>query len=650
MPIRARCTVCRKSVSAPDAYAGKRAKCPGCGGTIFFPPALKKPVNPLVTTRGSLASGGQGSDQVTKSLDDNFASQSIERVLGGWRIRGLLVAAGLSVFAFALVLLPSVLDSSREGTPSSTSEQPNSTIRDANNKSENADNSQEPNRTQELEPLTLPTAEDTTAAPENNAGERPVTEVNSPKAPEVMPQDFLAETEKSVVTILANTSDGFINTGSGFIVDDNGTIVTNYHVIEGANKVLIVFSSGQKVTAEGWLTYSAAKDLALLKVQVPPVLKPLPLSTSVPQKADTVYTVGTSLGEFGGSVSSGIVSGIRSGATTAPYLEPSLVIIQTTAPISSGNSGGPLLDSIGNVIAVTVGSRPQGQNLNFAISSKHVVELLGEKSRLPLHWEQLPPPQPRPSDAVENAEEERRQQKEQLAIIAADRVARGIRDAQATEADSRAKQGKLNRINEAITDLEQRIAIIEVEGTALTQRRGEIMAEAEGIVIEGRRLENQFTVLRGQIAQSVWETQILIRRDDGSTERIYLLQRQTQTLEAELAAIEVRHAQLESRLVSIDRQARDLLGQIEYKADQRDGLEEERLLLVLQGKIVSEGVKKFLDRIFARWDMDGDGALTPWEAPDQYDVIMNAANLDGDDKVFKSELEKMLTGFGDSPK
>ena len=159
--------------------------------------------------------------------------------------------------------------------------------------------------------------------------------------------------------------------GSGFFVGDN-LIATNYHVIEGAArgtaKLVGQFST---YTIEGVTATDQMNDLALLKVTVSGI-KPLPLGNSSDVKiGETVYVAGNPRG-LEGTFSDGIISSRRD-----QYAKERL---QMTAPISPGSSGGPVLNSKGEVIGISFMTLVGGQNLNFAIPSRYLTELLTEST------------------------------------------------------------------------------------------------------------------------------------------------------------------------------------------------------------------------------------------------------------------------------
>ena len=159
--------------------------------------------------------------------------------------------------------------------------------------------------------------------------------------------------------------------GSGFFVGDN-LIATNYHVIEGAArgraKLVGQFST---YTIEGVTATDQTNDLALLKVTMSGI-NPLPLGNSSDVKiGETVYVAGNPKG-LEGTFSNGIISSRRD-----RYAKERL---QMTAPISPGSSGGPVLNSKGEVIGISFMTLVGGQNLNFAIPSRYLTELLTEST------------------------------------------------------------------------------------------------------------------------------------------------------------------------------------------------------------------------------------------------------------------------------
>lgn len=173
----------------------------------------------------------------------------------------------------------------------------------------------------------------------------------------------------SVVEINIYDYDGsWQGLGSGFFIDADGTIATNFHVIEGAYSATITLSNGREYEAVSVLDYDEYVDLALLETNIKGN-EFLRAAASAVQTGETVYAIGSSRG-FTGSFSDGIVSSASREIEGVRY-------IQTTAPISGGNSGGPLINIYGEVVGINTMSASNGQNLNFAIDISELEQLDG---------------------------------------------------------------------------------------------------------------------------------------------------------------------------------------------------------------------------------------------------------------------------------
>ena len=159
--------------------------------------------------------------------------------------------------------------------------------------------------------------------------------------------------------------------GSGFLVSPDGQVVTNLHVIRGADTVTVRLSSGATTAVRGVLRLDKAHDLAVLDIGGSGH-RYLQLSTAKPAVGTRVYAIGNPLG-LDGTLSEGVVSG-------RPELD-GVLYIQTTAAISPGSSGGPLLAADGSVIGITTASLRGGQNLNLAVPASAINSLLNEKQQ-----------------------------------------------------------------------------------------------------------------------------------------------------------------------------------------------------------------------------------------------------------------------------
>ena len=174
---------------------------------------------------------------------------------------------------------------------------------------------------------------------------------------ELTAEELYEKVSPSVVEVTGESA-SMTSTGTGFFCDDEGTVITNYHVIEKCTTATITLSNGKSYTVNKVLGYSESKDIAILSTSCTSSI-PLEIRKTAVKTGETVYAIGSSLG-LTGSLSNGIISSAEREVEGHTY-------IQTTAPISSGNSGGPLLDNEGRVVGITTASFVDGQNLNLAI-------------------------------------------------------------------------------------------------------------------------------------------------------------------------------------------------------------------------------------------------------------------------------------------
>lgn len=183
---------------------------------------------------------------------------------------------------------------------------------------------------------------------------------------------------KSTVTIETD-----IGLGSGFFVAEN-IIATNYHVIEGAKKASFYLNNAKiKYEIAGYVGVNKDADLILLQV-VNYKGKPLKISTSNVKQGQKVYVLGSPKG-LPATISDGIISGLRN--------INGKELIQITAPISPGSSGGPVLNSKGELIGVSVSQLAEGQNINFAVPKEYLQNLINNKLPMPQSIETLYPAQ-----------------------------------------------------------------------------------------------------------------------------------------------------------------------------------------------------------------------------------------------------------------
>lgn len=152
--------------------------------------------------------------------------------------------------------------------------------------------------------------------------------------------------------------------GSGFFISDN-MVITNYHVIEGAKRIE-VSTSKSKYTVSTIIGYNDVLDIAILKVDASKQ-DYLVMNSSDVAVGDEVYALGSPLG-LTGTMTEGMIS-------TASRVMEGVDCVQTTAPLSPGNSGGPLVNTYGEVIGINTMGMSDGQNLNFAVNIKEIQKI-----------------------------------------------------------------------------------------------------------------------------------------------------------------------------------------------------------------------------------------------------------------------------------
>ncbi len=190
-------------------------------------------------------------------------------------------------------------------------------------------------------------------------------------------KEIYNKTRDAIVEIVAYDKAGrSMAIGSGFFISEDGYIVTNYHVIRGAYSLAVIkYSSAGAITSVKVSAYDANQDVAILKIETSGE-KYLEFSTEAVKTGDTVYAIGSTLG-LTDTFTMGIISNPNRYITGKHCL-------QFTAPISGGNSGGPLLNSEGKVIGVVTLTTVSGQNINFAIKASTVEALDRVKLDTPL--------------------------------------------------------------------------------------------------------------------------------------------------------------------------------------------------------------------------------------------------------------------------
>ncbi len=189
----------------------------------------------------------------------------------------------------------------------------------------------------------------------------------------IMSTTDLAEyVQKRTVTVNVTTIGDGSSAGSGFFIDDSGTIVTNYHVIDSATDLSVQVSDGGSYSVKSILAFSQIYDLAILQIDMAGN-DFLTINEEGVKTGEQVYAVGSALGTLTGSFTAGIVS---STSRTVGLID----CIQMDAAISSGNSGGPLVNIYGEVVGINAFSYIGGESLNLAIKTSNLDKLDRTKS------------------------------------------------------------------------------------------------------------------------------------------------------------------------------------------------------------------------------------------------------------------------------
>lgn len=216
---------------------------------------------------------------------------------------------------------------------------------------------------------------------------------------------IVTQSEKNTIDIVKNSEDSVVsiavsqvalsqeegvrsinnNIGTGFIVDDSGIVITNQHVVSDENSDYKVIDTKGEVFEITQILRDSSSDIALIRIDVAgKEIQALELGDSDKLVVgQSVIAIGTPLGQYAGSVTTGIVSGLNRslsagtgwfGSTAKTYDG----VIQTDAAINPGNSGGPLIDSQGKVIGVNFATTSGVDNISFALPINKVKNRLEE--------------------------------------------------------------------------------------------------------------------------------------------------------------------------------------------------------------------------------------------------------------------------------
>lgn len=192
----------------------------------------------------------------------------------------------------------------------------------------------------------------------------------APPAP-LTPAQIAARSTPAVVSIRSATG-----LGTGFVVREDGWIATNLHVIAGARELVVTTSDRREFSVLELIAADEPRDLAVVRVDAKE-LAVLALGDSEAVRAgDAIVAIGHPLG-LEDTVTNGLVSAVR-------VLDPALTVLQISAPIAPGSSGGPIFSDRGEVIGVATAFIAEGQNLNFGVPARYLKTLLDAPRPMPL--------------------------------------------------------------------------------------------------------------------------------------------------------------------------------------------------------------------------------------------------------------------------
>jgi len=195
----------------------------------------------------------------------------------------------------------------------------------------------------------------------------PSAEVVATKTALALP-DLIKKIKPSVVEITTyDSADDPEGVGSGFFIGPR-QVISNWHVVNGCYRAEIKTVDSGIYSVKGILASDKEADLVMLEVDIKPgEVHSLKIASNLPDEGEKIVIVGNPLG-LEGTVSDGIVSSIRD----IPKLGR---LVQVTAPISHGSSGGPVVNMFGEVVGVARGMLTEGQNLNFAVPGDQIATL-----------------------------------------------------------------------------------------------------------------------------------------------------------------------------------------------------------------------------------------------------------------------------------
>jgi S1-C subfamily serine protease len=193
-------------------------------------------------------------------------------------------------------------------------------------------------------------------------------------------QDLLKNAGPSVVHLsVRDAADEEEGSGSGFVISEDGRLVTNRHVIDGARRIVAVFADGKEVAVAGVWAFSDSEKDDIAVLQLAPGRYPtLRLAGTPAQQGDEVVVIGSPHG-LSQAITTGIVAAVREHGTVTRRTKdgPESWGLQITAGIAPGSSGSPILNTSGEVVGVAVGT--WGGTANFGVPVERVRKLTDAK-------------------------------------------------------------------------------------------------------------------------------------------------------------------------------------------------------------------------------------------------------------------------------
>jgi serine protease Do len=200
-------------------------------------------------------------------------------------------------------------------------------------------------------------------------GSKPAT---TPQHAQLSARQIIDLSSPAIVRIEAGDN----KVGTGFVVNGTGLIATNLHVIEGESRIKVkLYKDATEYPVTTIAGVDRGHDLALIWIQPRKQLPILHLTQIAPVAGDQVYAIGNPLGVFDYSITEGLVSQVRD-------LTPDLTILQISAAISPGSSGGPLFNQFGEVVGVTTAIITQGQSINLAVPANYLRPMIKQPAAI----------------------------------------------------------------------------------------------------------------------------------------------------------------------------------------------------------------------------------------------------------------------------